>query len=66
MQEEIIKSIIAKRKDLKISQRELAKLTNINRTHVGKIEAMQLSPTLATLDKLLPALGLELIIREKQ
>lgn len=66
MQEEIIKSIISRRKELKISQRELAKLTDINRAHVGKIEVMQISPTLATLDKLLPALGLELIIREKQ
>ncbi len=66
MQEEVINAIINRRKELKISQRKLAMLTDINRTHVGKIELMQLSPTLTTLDKLLTVLGLELVIMEKQ
>ena len=58
----IVSAIIKQRKDLGISQRELAALCNIPQSSVARIESFQTTPNLSTLLKLLRPLGLELTV----
>lgn len=62
----IVSTIIKQRKDLGISQRELASLCNIPQSSVARIESFQTTPNLSTLLKLLRPLGLELNITPKK
>ncbi len=62
----IVSAMIKQRKDLGISQRELASLCNIPQSSVARIESFQTTPNLSTLLKLLRPLGLELNITPKK
>lgn len=61
-QARIISTVIAQRKMLGLSQRDLASLCEIPQSSVARIESLQTTPNLATLLKLLRALGLKLTI----
>ena len=61
----IVSAIIKQRKQLGISQRELASLCNIPQSSVARIESFQTTPNLSTLLKLMRPLGLQLTISHK-
>ncbi len=56
----IRKRIVAKRKDLKLSQEKLAELVDLHYNYVGKIERGEKRPTLITLYKIAKALDMKL------
>lgn len=58
----LISVMIKQRKNLGLSQRDLATLCNIPQSSVARIESMQTTPNLATLLKILRPLGLKLSI----
>lgn len=58
----IISAIIKQRKELGISQRDLATICGIPQSSVARIESFQTTPNLATLLKLLRPLGLKLTV----
>lgn len=62
----IVSAIIKQRKDLGISQRELAALCNIPQSSVARIESFQTTPNLSTLLKIMRSLGLELTVSIKK
>lgn len=62
----IISAIIQQRKELGISQRELASLCNIPQSSVARIESFQTTPNLSTLLKLMRPLGLQLTVSNKK
>jgi predicted transcriptional regulator len=62
-QYEIITTIIAKRNEMHLSQRDLAKLTGIKQPIIAKLEKGVHSPTLKTLLTILNALNLKIIIK---
>lgn len=57
---QIAKGIAQKRKELKISQRELAVRCGIPQSTVGRIEAGIVTPSLQTLQKIAKELGMEI------
>lgn len=61
---DIMCEIIKRRKELKISQRELEKLSGVKQEAISRIESMKNVPQLDTLIKLMKPLGLELCIRK--
>ncbi|MBQ9140677.1 MAG: helix-turn-helix domain-containing protein [Lachnospiraceae bacterium] len=61
-QAEIISILIKQRKELGLSQRDLASLCDMPQSSVARIEALQTTPNLATLLKILRSLGLKLTI----
>ena len=63
-QAKIISILIKQRKELGLSQRDLATLCNIPQSSVARIEALQTTPNLATLLKILRPLGLKLTINK--
>lgn len=65
-QASIISAIIQQRKQLGISQRELASLCNIPQSSVARIESFQTTPNLSTLLKLMRPLGLQLTVSIKK
>lgn len=58
----IIGTIIEKRSDLGISQRELASMCSIPQSSVARIESFQTMPNVATLLKIMQPLGLKLCV----
>ena len=58
----LISVMIKQRKEMGLSQRDLATLCNIPQSSVARIESMQTTPNLATLLKILRPLGLKLSI----
>ena len=58
----LISVMIKQRKDMGLSQRDLAAICDIPQSSVARIESMQTTPNLATLLKILRPLGLKLII----
>jgi len=58
----IISSIIARRNDLGISQRELAELCSMPQSSVARIESYKTVPKLDTLLKITSSLGLNLSV----
>lgn len=50
----------------KISQQQLANLTGLSQQHISKIEKKLIAPAYSTLEKIIYALGYELILREKK
>lgn len=56
----IIVKLIKRRIDLKISQRELAKMTGIKQPVIARIECFEATPRLDTLVKIAKALDLQL------
>ena len=63
---EYVAEILKKRKQLKISQRELAKRCGIPQSNVGRIEAGIVSPNASTLQKLASALGMQINFTPQQ
>ena len=57
---EIVSSVIKKRTEMGISQRELAAECNIPQSSVARIESFKTTPKLDTLMKLMRPLGLKL------
>jgi len=66
--EDIASQLSYARTRSKISQRELAEKTGMTQAAISKIEAGTANPTIATIEKLALALGLELelILRSKR
>ena len=62
----IVSAIVQQRKQLGISQRELASLCNIPQSSVARIESFQTTPNLSTLLKLMRPLGLQLTVSIKK
>lgn len=63
---ELVKNIIVKRNEKNLTQLELAKLSNVNRTTIAKLESFQrLIVNLDVILRLLDALDLKLIISDK-
>lgn len=61
-QAKIISAVIEQRNALGLSQRDLAEICGIPQSSVARIESFQTTPNLATLLKILRALGLKLAI----
>lgn len=61
-QAKIISTVIKQRKELGLSQRDLAAICRIPQSSVARIESFQTTPNLATLIKILRPLGLKLTI----
>ncbi len=63
---ELVKDILTKRKEKNLTQSELAKLSNVNRTTIAKLESFQrLIVNLDVILRLLDALDLKLTIIDK-
>ena len=58
----IISAIIEQRKELGISQRELAQICGIPQSSVARIESFQTIPKLSTVLKIMKPLGLKLTV----
>lgn len=63
-QAKIISAVIEQRNALGLSQRDLAEICGIPQSSVARIESFQTTPNLATLLKILRALGLKLMVEE--
>lgn len=61
-QAKIISALVAQRKALGLSQRDLAALCGIPQSSVARIESFQTTPNLATLIKLIRSLGLKITV----
>ena len=61
-QAKIISAVIEQRNALGLSQRDLANICGIPQSSVARIESFQTTPNLATLLKILRALGLKLAV----
>jgi transcriptional regulator with XRE-family HTH domain len=62
---EIGLEIKKRRKYLSITQEDLAEITGISRRSLQYIESGKMNPSVEQLEKILKALGLEIIIRTK-
>jgi transcriptional regulator with XRE-family HTH domain len=62
----IMASIIKRRKELKISQRDLEKLSGIKQSAIARIEKQNNSPSIETLIKLMEPLGLTLTVTNSE
>lgn len=60
----IVGKIIEKRKDLGITQSELASMCGITRSSVARIESCRTTPNLDTLLKIMQPLGLKLVVAQ--
>ena len=58
--------VAARRKELGITQEELADLTGLSTRAIGQLELGQTSPRLSSLHSVLDALGLQLTITTRQ
>lgn len=65
LRKSLAEAVTARRSDLKISQRALAKLVGISTRDICHIEKGKSNPTLSTQVKLLSSLGLTLQIHSK-
>ena len=54
-----------RRKLLRITQEELADISGVSTAFIKKIEEGRGNPSISTLEKLLDAMGMELLCREK-
>ena len=62
---ELIEKIKKKRKDLGLSQMELAEKVGMKRQYIGALEQGERIPTIKTLVKICDALGLEVDLKDK-
>lgn len=62
---DIIKELIALRKQKGYSQRELAERSGVCYTHIAKIETNKISPSIEIVSKLSSELGFEIKLVEK-
>lgn len=65
MCEKIVAELVAKRKELKISQRELAKRCNMPQSTIARIETLQISPQLETIQIIAEKLNCDIQIQDK-
>lgn len=63
-QAKIISAVIEQRNALGLSQRNLADMCGIPQSSVARIESFQTTPNLATLLKILRALGLKMVVEK--
>lgn len=59
----IVGEMIKQRQNLKLSQRDLAKLCGIPHSSVARIEAGRTTPNLSTLLKIFNQLGLSIVVK---
>ena len=59
----VIDALVAKRKELGLSQAALAERTGMKQSAVARIESKRISPTLETIETLCEAMGLVLFVR---
>jgi len=64
--DELLHRLKVTRKNKKLSQRELAKMTSVQQAQISHIESGQIDPRLSTLRSILHALDLELIAVPRQ
>ncbi|WP_100010272.1 helix-turn-helix domain-containing protein [Lentibacillus sediminis] len=62
---ELIAVLIARRKQMELTQWDLAKLTNLNQSTIARLEREGVAPKLDTLKKVVHALGLRLALVEE-
>ena len=60
----IVGAVIQQRRELGITQRDLALLCNIPQSSVARIESFRTTPNLDTLIKIMRPLGLKLIVAQ--
>lgn len=60
----IISAIIGRRKELGLSQRDLAKMCNVPQSSIGRIESCKTIPNISTLLNVFKHLGLSFTITE--
>ncbi len=60
----IISAIIGRRKELGLSQRDLAKMCNVPQSSIGRIESCKTIPNISTLLNVIKHLGLSFTITE--
>lgn len=58
----IISTIIDRRKELGLSQRDLAKMCNVPQSSIGRIESCKTTPNISTLINIFKHLGLSFTI----
>lgn len=63
MMTEIVNSLIQQRKDLGLSQRELAEMCDMPQSSIARIETFKTSPTLDTLVKLFSILKMRFVVK---
>ncbi len=63
---QLVKEISKKRKQLKISQRELANRCGLPQSTIGRIEAGTVTPSIPTLQKIANELGMEINLTPKR
>ena len=59
---DIVSSIIKKRDEMSLSQRDLAKLAGLPQSSIARIESFAVTPNIETILKILRPLGLTLIV----
>lgn len=59
-------TLVARRKDLRLRQRDLAELAGVSERFVRELEAGKPSVRLDAVGKVLAALGLELVLRVRE
>ena len=59
---ELMRFLIDTRRSMKISQRELSKMSGVNQSNLSKIENGLITPSLATLQKVAACLGHKVVI----
>lgn len=62
---ELIEQIVRIRKQMKISQSELAKKANVSQQAISRLEKEKHIPKIDTLMKIIDGLGLKLVLTEK-
>lgn len=63
MMTEVVNALIQQRKDLGITQRELAEICDMPQSSIARIETFRTSPTLDTLVKLFNKLKMQFVIK---
>jgi DNA-binding phage protein len=65
-EEKFIKNLIHERKKIGIIQEDLAEMTGLSQAAIARLESMKSNPTLKTINKILNALDMKLIIVDKE
>ena len=61
-----IENLVRQRKKMKITQKDLAKMTGLDQAVIGRLESMRANPTLKTIVKIVNAMDLNLMIADKE